>query len=363
MSFSPSFDWLPSVNWQSKFAFLPARMQPQGWGAWWAPWSLLVVPALTLLWAWAMELRGEHILVTVLFLVFAWAGPRWRQLSAVLAPFVLIGITYETQRYLLPFRGTIHIEDLYRWEQALFTLPGASDSISNWIAAHTHPFLDFITGVAYILYLAQTVGVALWLFYRRDDLRALRLAFGFAWINLVGWATWILWPAAPPWYVDLYGLGPAVLDAPASTAGTARFDELIGIPIFAQFYAKSENVFGAMPSLHTGYAVLTAWICWEKRGVLRWFTVLFALVIAFGAVYLRHHYILDVLGGVIFALLTDLCVQAGMRWQQRRKAARSPSLQEGAVLFPASRATAPLTERVQDAEEMISQPVPLPSEK
>jgi membrane-associated phospholipid phosphatase len=129
-------------------------------------------------------------------------------------------------------------------------------------------------------------------------------------VNLVGWSIWLVYPAAPPWYVDTYGLGPAIDGVAASTAGLARFDALLHLPLAASFYAKSANVFGAMPSLHVAYATLVAWVVFPLGGKLRWATIAFAVSMAFSAVYLRHHYILDVMAG---ALLVPALAVLGKR--------------------------------------------------
>ena len=34
-------------------------------------------------------------------------------------------------------------------------------------------------------------------------------------LNLLAYATYLIYPAAPPWYVAHYGLGPACLDGPS----------------------------------------------------------------------------------------------------------------------------------------------------
>ena len=77
---------------------------------------------------------------------------------------------------------------------------------------HTHPILDLFCGLSYLVYLVSVFLVGL-IFWFKDRARMSRLAFAFLIVNLMGIATWISFPAAPPWYVDQYGLGPAVMDA------------------------------------------------------------------------------------------------------------------------------------------------------
>jgi membrane-associated phospholipid phosphatase len=130
-----------------------------------------------------------------------------------------------------------------------------------------------------------------------------RLAFAFLVVNLMGIATWISFPAAPPWYVDQYGLGPAVMDAIPSAAGAARFDQLVGMKLFGGFYERSVNVFGAMPSLHVGYPTVIACSCWALGNKWRLPAIGFAGLMAFSAVYLQHHYVVDVAAGALYGVV------------------------------------------------------------
>jgi membrane-associated phospholipid phosphatase len=105
--------------------------------------------------------------------------------------------------------------------------------------------------------------------------------------------------------VAQYGLGPANLSAVPSAAGAARFDALLGWHYFQGFYTRSHNVFGAMPSLHAAYPTVVLLSVWT---VPRWWARAaagaFAVLVAFAAVYLDHHYVLDVVAGVTIALVT-----------------------------------------------------------
>ena len=70
----------------------------------------------------------------------------------------------------------------------------------------------------------------------------------------------------------------------------------------ANFYKRSANVFGAMPSLHVAYPMSTFL---ALRGMGKRWTVpvlVFSLVVGFAAVYLQHHYLIDVIAGFFCAV-------------------------------------------------------------
>ena len=164
-----------------------------------------------------------------------------------------------------------------------------------------------MAGLAYLVYLLEFVGVFVYLYFRhRPESR--KLAWGFLAVNALGIAGYVLFPAAPPWYVLAHGPGPADLAVAPSAAAAARFDALVGIDYFASFYAKNPNVFGAMPSLHVAYPTLAACFLAKRGTRLALFGLAFVAWVAFAAVYLVHHYVLDVavgaaVGIVAFALV------------------------------------------------------------
>lgn len=299
------------------------RLQPRGYGAWWAWGSLLALPLLLLGLHLAMGARKEHVALCLLVLVLAWVGPRARRFTALVAPMAVAGLAYDLLRLVAHWRAdTIHVADLWYAEAALFPWPGEG-SLGDAISRNTHPLLDVVTGLAYITYLPQAMLVA-GLLYLRSHRQMAVLSWSFALLSVLGWVVWLAWPAAPPWYVDTWGLGPANLAAPASAAGAIRFDHLVGMDVFGSFYSRSWNVFGAMPSLHVGYAVVVAAAAWPLGGWLRRGTAAYAGVMAFAAVYLRHHYILDVVAGLALALVASLLCHRVVGLVQAALAHRPP---------------------------------------
>jgi membrane-associated phospholipid phosphatase len=204
---------------------------------------------------------------------------------------------------VLPYRGEIHVGDLYAAELHWFPIPGPSGPmISCALFKDRHwEWLDLLCGLVYMGEFPEIVliGVGLWLHDRR---RLPGLTWTFLLTNLAGFVTWVLYPAAPPWYVNQYGLGPANPDAPSSAGGLLRVDEILGTDFIQRFYDHSLNVFGAMPSVHVAVATVGACLAW--RLPWRWSLPAagWAGLMAFGAVYFQNHYVLDVLAGIGYAV-------------------------------------------------------------
>jgi len=283
-----------------------------GWGAYAVSPRVLdacgvpcILAALLVLTASHKPLRAEHYVLTAVFTVLAWLGPATRRFSWAMLPFAAGGLAYENFELLLPLRGPVHVADLYRAELSLFAVQGQVPA--QWWQAHTHPFLDAVTGTAYAIYLPWILGVACILYFR-ERARTHEMAWGFLVCNLIGILFWLGFAAAPPWYVAQHGLGPALEHVAPNAAGAARFDTLLGTHYFANFYTRSTNVFGAMPSLHVAYPMLAVFATRGLGRTLRAVTSLFVATVAFAAVYLDHHYVLDVIAGVAVAYLTQQIV-------------------------------------------------------
>jgi membrane-associated phospholipid phosphatase len=254
------------------------------------------------------RLRWEHVAADVALVGVAWAGPRTRRFLAGGFPLWLTGMLLDSQSLWLFLRGPVHTGDLWALERRWFPAPGGTHW-PEWWATRSHPVLDLFCGFSYAAYLYEVFVVALFFFVKKDP-RFERLCWAFLAVNALGVVVYLVYPAAPPWYILQHGPGPANLAALPSPAGTARFDALLGINYFASFYSRNPNVFGAMPSLHAAYPFMVTLYVWSRGWTWRVSAALFAALVAFSAVYLTHHYILDVLAGLVAALAAYLAVEA-----------------------------------------------------
>ena len=243
-------------------------------------------------------------------------------------PFILTGVLYDSQRYWgKAVRGIPHIAELYILEKELFGVrsPSGTLTLNEWFGLHLHPVLDFIAGGAYLTFIGIFILLAAY-FTRRihfdpdsESAPSRRLwsarapAWSFLVVNVLGFATWFLYPAAPPWYVDAYGLDTILLDVPMNPARTLRFDALFGTSFFTGMYGAGSNPFGAIPSLHISYPVMSVVFAMRLER-FRAFTIVFTGLVGFAAVYLNHHYLIDVLLGVFYGLVAAAITIVGTDW-------------------------------------------------
>ena len=269
-------------------------------------------------------LRPEHVAMAVLLGVLFFASPYTRKLLMTLLPFVIFAVSYDWMRVWPNYKvNDIDVAGLYTAEKTLFGIDvdGVRMTLCEFFNEHHAVVADFFAGLFYLCWVPVPVLFALFLFLRGRRALALRFSVVFLLVNLIGFAGYYIHPAAPPWYVMEYGFEP-VLGTPGNVAGLGRFDTLVGMEIFAPMYGRNANVFAALPSVHSAY-MLVAFVYAIMGRCKKWLIALFGVItvgIWFTAVYSGHHYLIDVLLGILCALVGILLFeQVLMRWPAFRR--------------------------------------------
>ncbi|MBI4366094.1 MAG: inositol phosphorylceramide synthase [Deltaproteobacteria bacterium] len=213
-------------------------------------------------------------------------------------PLLLYLLCYDLV-HLLPtaWRLPVHVHALHDWELMLFrTLP------HEWFTQRHWPIVDALATVTYSLHFIGPVlfGLLLW---RRDAETTRRFGWAFFGMNIAAHLIQIGFPTAPPWYVNAHGFATADPLLPGDPGGLARVDAALEMHYFTNMYRMSAIVFGAMPSMHGAWPILMYRF---RDGLPRWVgrTLLgYTALMWFAAVYLQHHYVVDLLVGGAMALI------------------------------------------------------------
>jgi hypothetical protein len=254
-----------------------------------------------LLSSWLIGFKSDEVFLVVLFNGLFYLSNRTRRFILGFTVFIVFWILFDSMKAFPNYRyNTVHIADIYQLEKHLFGIRGSDGIVRTpnefWLI-HQHTFLDIAAGCFYLCWIPLPLAFAGYLFYKDKEAFS-RFSLSFLFVNLVGFVIYYVCPAAPPWYVENYGF---VFNAhtPGNTAGLGRWDAYFHVHVFAGLYAKSSNVFAAMPSLHASYPLTVLYYGIRYR--MRWWNAFFALVMVgiwFAAVYASHHYVLDVLAGI-----------------------------------------------------------------
>jgi len=275
--------------------------------------------------------------------LFAWVlaglsigcvGRGWRAMAGLVLdwlPFIGILVLYDLTRGLADTLGMpVHMKDLADLESTLFggTLPtvwlqdrlGPSD---GWGAAGDAAWWHVVVTGVYVSHFLVTpiIAAVLWL---RNRQRWISFTTHVVGVALLGVTTYILVPAAPPWYAANRGVIPDV----DRLSGLGW--EVIGLDragaLLDQGQAKV-NLVAAIPSLHTAFAVLVFLFFWPvisraARVVLALYPLMMGLIL----VYSGEHYVIDVLLGLVCAGIVAAIIALITRaWQRHRHTAVVPS--------------------------------------
>ena len=247
-----------------------------------------------------------QILMVFLFNLLFFAHPISRKLAMALLPFVLFEMSYDWMRLYPNYNvNPIDIQGVYDTEKALFGISTAEGTLipCEYFNLHHTDVADLLAGLFYFCWVPGPIGLAIWLFFKGERRWCLHLTWAFLFVNLIGFMGYYIHPTAPPWYAIEHGFVPN-FETPGSAAGLVRFDELVGYPLFSDIYVNNSNIYAAIPSLHAAYMLVAT--CYAFLSKRSWPLKSLCCVITVGiwwtAVYTCHHYVIDVILGILVGL-------------------------------------------------------------
>lgn len=269
-----------------------------------------------------------HVFFAGLVICLYLAHPALRFLVLLASPLLLKEALFDSMRYI-PFHWLqpIHIEEPYQIDRSLFGVvhQGVLMPFNEFLLSYANGFLDLFFGVTYHLLepVAYLTLILLWRFQSASA--AWRYATAFLLMNLFAFATYAFYPAAAPWYVQKYGFAAPLGTIFGDPAGLARFDTILGVHLSANIYNASPFVFGAIPSMHAGITMMGFLFFLRMKRTWSVGMGLYVFFMWVGALYLQHHYVVDVLLGILYAIVAYLIVEKflgapvdrGHQWMER----------------------------------------------
>lgn len=241
-----------------------------------------------------------------LVIILAAINPRLRGFAFDFMPFMILLLTYNELRRVADEFGHIdlNIVNLIRWERTLFggMLPG--HWLQDVLGGQTFtPVIDVLANAFYLSHFITPVILA-WLLWRSRRAEYWAFMIGLVVLSFAAFATYVFFPAAPPWWATAHGYlrsMPITLDS---------------FVVGEDIVSAGPNPVAAMPSLHIGYPTYLALISmtvWGRRALA---VSLLPLAVLFSAVYLGHHYVIDGIAGAAYALVVYGTVYQWLRRAQ-----------------------------------------------
>lgn len=211
-------------------------------------------------------------------------------------PFIALLLAYEMIRGFADTAGfQVHVAELVNTERSIFGfIPGVElqkrffnpEHIAIWdIGAVIIDFLHFPLPLVIAFYL--------WL---KDRQKYWKFVAALLFLSFSGFVTYLLYPAAPPWYAD-------------QRAHLIHIHKIVDFVVaqigwgwdFSRIYNNlNPNQVAAMPSLHSAFPWLGFLALRNFNKKVAYFFLPYPFLVWISVVYLGEHYVIDVLAGIVY---------------------------------------------------------------
>jgi hypothetical protein len=260
--------------------------------------------------------RELVILWTVGALACVSIGRPWRQIVRLAVdwlPIVAILLAYDFTRGTADSLGIgVHEKPMIEFDRFLF----GGTTPTEWLQARIHEpgvvnWWDVAFTLVYTSYFITPFALAGYL-WARDHPAFKRFVRRLVTLALIGLATYIAFPAAPPWLAAQHGL----LDGVQRTTGEGW--QVLGVGTAALFSKgqATSNLVAAVPSLHSAFVALVAMFLWGRvRPAWRPLLALYPLAMGLTLIATGEHYLFDVILGWLYA---GAVMYGWARWERWR---------------------------------------------
>lgn len=266
---------------------------------------LMVIAALAVafnrrvdLWPWFLAAHAAGALAVASMARFASRAGWLGYFARCWYPVVLIPITFKELEYLIP---RINPRDM-DWQLAAIDLAIFGAHPTVWLERLTHPILTELLQLSYTCYYFFPIllGAALWLRrqFERFHFCLFAIVLGF-YLSYLG-------------YIAVPAIGPRFILAHEQSF------PLKGVLLFDWIQNTLNRLEGIMrdcfPSGHTAVTLLVLYYARRfHRPSFRWM-LLPGSALIFSTVYLRYHYVVDVIAGALLALAVVAIAGRCYRW-------------------------------------------------
>lgn len=212
-------------------------------------------------------------------------------------PFVALIMAYEMLRGFATSTGyQIHISDMIDLEKSIFGFIPTVVLQQNFFDPNHLHIWDYGATLIDFLHFPMPLIIAFFLWVKNKH-HYWRFIAALLFLSFAGFLTYLVFPAAPPWYasqkahlIDVH----KIIDTVVNQIGW-RWN-------FSYYYNHlNPNPVAAMPSLHSAYPWLAFLALWRYRKKIGLFFLPYPILVWFSVVYLGEHYVIDVIAGIIYA--------------------------------------------------------------
>lgn len=247
-----------------------------------------------------------------------WYQQTRARVALIFRSFYILPVAYmlysQVSNYIMLVNPGNYDPMLAAWDRALFGV-----NPTEWIYRFANPVATEYFQIWYNFFQLMLVPPAIEFFTRRRmrtfRIYAMTLVFGF----YVSYLLYFVMPAIGPRF-EVHDFTSIDRELPGLVL-TEPFRDLINAgnnitPDMTDPYLVVNR--DCMPSGHTMMSILGMLMAWRYRSRWRWLLTVGGTSVVISTVYLRYHYVVDVIAGTILALIVFALHEAIVAWWSRR---------------------------------------------
>jgi membrane-associated phospholipid phosphatase len=242
-------------------------------------------------WGWLMARYSLLALVIVTVALFTFRSQTGKLALFVHAflPVFIIPVIFDSLGDLIPSIWPRYLDDvLIQIDHGLF---GVNPTV--WMERFIHPVLTNILQLAYISYYFIPISLGIVLAVRKKQKNFDEAVFGLVLCFYLSYIGYLLFPA----------IGPRFTLDHLQTTGFQASPMALAIQNALNRFENTKT--DAFPSGHTAVALMTLYYAWKSREkVFFWILLPVVSALVISTVYLRYHYVIDVIAGVLLNAVT-----------------------------------------------------------
>ena len=228
-----------------------------------------------------------HVAAIVFILVLSRYSSRPALVARHWYALVYVPFCYKEVPYIISSLGLRSVDSLLaRWDLAMWK----TDPVF-WTDALQNPLLTEFLQLIYFMFIPSVIILGFLYWYQRPSREFRYCTFLIAATFLISYLGYILLPARGPRFMDYASHHPALQGLWAFHFFQGSLDSLEGLQ------------YDCFPSGHVAVMIVCAYAARKLASPMFWVYSIFAALIAFSTIYLRYHYLIDVLAGILLAVL------------------------------------------------------------
>ncbi|CAA9552191.1 MAG: hypothetical protein AVDCRST_MAG43-1160 [uncultured Thermomicrobiales bacterium] len=199
---------------------------------------------------------------------------------------------------------SVRLENLIAFDRSLLFGYEPVSTLQDWLYVRgTVHWYDYFAVIVYTMHFILPCMFAFLLWIGRKE-RFWLFTLTFCFMTYGAFAFFLLYPAAPPWLADAWGVLPDIHWPQGQVTESIGRGGIQTLDTYAIWQNASPHPVAAMPSLHAGFPWLVMLFAIRY---FRWWGLLFIpynVALWYSVIYTSNHWVVDILAGMAWATIS-----------------------------------------------------------